>query len=158
MNIGSPEGVMFIAKMLGTAIAVFFGICFFIGLVYGEEGGIKPLRIPDKFDIGYISEEPRKTSYNPLKAEEDEIRTLKIKIQKAKLKRELHELENEKPKTKPVKKQPEAPVVNHVVEDAINALVSLGEKKTQAKLKVEQYIKLNPNANLNQVIRGVYKK
>jgi len=92
----NPENTIFVAKTLGVAIGIFFGLCFLIGVLFGPTE-IKSLTIPDKIDIGYISEASNAYQYttyggsSALKAEQDEIKRLRNKVTKMKLERQLAE-------------------------------------------------------------------
>lgn len=172
----NPENIMFVAKMLGVGIGIFFGLCFLIGVLSGSTE-IKPLTIPDKVDIGYISGASNAYQYttyggsSALKAEQDEIKRLRNKVTKMKLERQLAEqLEIErlvvecerqpqqvksqpKPQSKPVEKK------HPLFDDCVAALMSLGEKKSSATQVASKYLTNNPQTKtVDQFIVGVYKR
>ncbi len=170
------ENVMFMAKSLGVALGVFIGICFFIGVLSGSTE-IKPISIPDKFDIGYISAPSNAYHYtvygddNSLKSEQEEIKRLRNKVQKIKLERQLaQELEIERLVSeckKPEQKtQPQKNPVSStqktkhpMLDECISALVSLGEKKQSAVKAATDFLNKNPNTKtVDEFIIGIYKK
>lgn len=136
MGVENPENMIFISKMIGTCIAVFFGICFFIGVCCDNEK-IKPLTIPEKFDIGYINDCPIS---NYIELEKDKIQPEKTKKNTSKTIKDIQ--------------QP-----NNLIEECITALVSLGEKRAVAKSIVNNYFINNPTTqSIEQFISGVFKK
>ena len=154
MGIEDPVGMMFLAKIIGTCIAVFFGICFFIGLFYGEEAGIKPLEIPDRVDIGYINDY-RHVTAKPIDPKKLEIQELKHKVERMRLEKQLRDLQKDKADKKK-KKQCEQ---NPLMKECVEILISVGEKKSEAIEKVNKYFKDNPNTtNTNDFILGIFKK
>ena len=166
----SPETLMFTAKMLGTAIAVFFGICFLIGLIAGEEGGVEPLRFSDKassvddqdlFAIATGDEEylAAHCTLDPkvqIQNEKLEIQRLRNKYARMKVEQQIADLQN-----KPTKKERgiSGTQTNPLIFECINALVGLGEKKSNARAKVHKYFTDNPNTKtVDQFISGVFQK
>lgn len=161
MGIEDPSGVMFTAKMLGTCIAVFFGICFFIGLLGGDKLGIKPLVISDKIDLGYIRDNNpvviKNISVKPLEHEnqKQEIQHLKYKLEKMRIEDQLRSLQRKKVDRKKKKKCEQSPLMK----DCVDAMVSMGENKRDAVNKVTKYFNNHPNTNnVNDFILGVFKK
>lgn len=161
MGVEDPVQMMFLAKMFGTAIAVFFGICFCFGLFFGDKANIKPLSIPDKIDIGYISDLPSK---NKNKSNE-EINELKHRVQLLKLKKQLSDLEQENAidnitKTSTRKVNPPTQNIDpKLFEDCTKTLIALGEKKSSAKKIVFDYLSENKNIKtVEEFILGVFKK
>lgn len=173
MGIDNPESTMFVAKACGAFIAVFFGICFYIGYAKGEEFGIKPLNCSDKFDIGYISpvvEAPVKVSkvkqVDPEEeAEKRRLQKLRNELERMKLEKQLRELRDEisqpkkKPRNEPVVETKTSPKENPLFNECVNTLVALGEKKSSAINIVKAYFENNPNTTtVNDFILGVFKK
>jgi hypothetical protein len=184
MNIVTPDSLMVTAKILGIALGVFMGLCFLIGVLSGSTE-IKPLKIPDKIDIGYISGPSnayRYTTYDEsdnLKAEQDEIKRLRNKVTKIKLERQLAEqLEIERliAESNRQKQQENNSSPNHIAkqsqaqqkpedkkhplfDDCVAALMSLGEKKTSAMQATAKFLKDNPKTKtIDEFIVGVYKR
>lgn len=157
---------MFTAKMLGTAIAVFMGICFFIGFIAGEEGGVEPLRLSDGgvddqdlFAIATGNEEylAAHCTLDPkvrIQNEKLEIQRLKNKYARMKVEQQIADLQN-----KPAKKKGgiSGTQTNPLIAECVEALVSLGEKKSTARSKVNKYFMSNPNTNtVEEFISGAF--
>lgn len=157
MGIENPEYMMFIAKMLGTAIAVFLGICFFIGLLAGDSLGIEPLKIPDKVDIGYINDYSYATSraVKVVDNEKAEIQQLRNKLERMRIEKQLKDLQKKSSEDKRKKKCEQSPLMKECVE----VLVSMGEKKQIAIDTVHKYFKTHPETKTtNDFILGVFKR
>jgi len=163
----SPETLMFTAKMLGTAIAVFFGICFLIGLIAGEEGGVEPLRFSDKassvddqdlFAIATGDEEylAAHCTLDPkveIQNEKLEIQRLRNKYARMKVEQQIADLQNKPTKKKGVS----GTQTNPLITECINALVGLGEKKSNARATVNKYFANNPKTKtVDEFISGVF--
>ena len=162
----SPESLMFTAKILGTAIAVFMGICFFIGLIAGEEGGVEPLRLSDKvgsvdnqdlFAVAtgneeYLAAHCTLDSAEELRREKEELQRMRNKVARMKLQKQMDQLQQSsqaKPKTQ----------ANPLIEECVEAMVVMGEKKSSAKVVVNNYFASNPNTKtVEEFISGVFKK
>lgn len=166
----SPETLMFTAKMLGTAIAVFMGICFLIGLIAGEEGGVEPLRFSHKagsvddqdlFTIGTGNEEylSAHCTLDPkvqIQNEKLEIQKLRNKYARMKVEQQIKDLKN-----KPTKKRKDTAgtQTNPLISECFNALVSLGENKSTARTIVNKYFANNPKTKtVDQFIVGVFQR
>lgn len=184
MNIVSPDSLMLTAKILGIALGVFMGLCFLIGVLSGSTE-IKPLKIPDKIDIGYISGPSNAYQYTTygdkesLRAEQDEIKRLRNKVTKIKLERQLaqqleierlvtesnrqnQQFNNSTPrqavKQSPLQQKP-ADKKHPLFDDCVAALMSLGEKKTSAMQATAKFLKDNPKIKtIDEFIVGVYKR
>tara|TARA_B100002019_G_scaffold57223_1_gene49129 strand:+ start:1705 stop:2127 length:423 start_codon:yes stop_codon:yes gene_type:complete len=86
----------------------------------------------------------------------DEIEQEKIDIQKLKNKVARMKLEQELAKLQATNEEPAK--VNPLITECIDALVSLGEKKSVARAKVNKFFVDNPNVNtVDQFITGVFK-
>lgn len=143
-----PDSVMIAAKILGTAIGTFFGICFFIGVLNGSTE-IKPLAIPDNFDIGYISD---RHSVKQFKSNTEEINILRNKVQKLKLKRQLAE-ELELKRSKKTRSK------HALFDECVSTLISLGENKARATQITTEFLEKSPNVKtIDEFITGVFKK
>ncbi len=169
----SPETLMFTAKMLGTAIAVFMGICFLIGLIAGEEGGVEPLRFSDKagnvddqdlFAIATGNEEylAAHCTLDPkvqIQNEKLEIQKLRNKYARMKVEQQIADLKN-KPTKQPVKKKDiSGTQSNPLISECINSLVALGETKSVARATVREYFANNPNTKtVDEFIKGVFER
>lgn len=162
----SPESLMFTAKMSGTAIAVFFGICFLIGLVAGEEGGVEPLRLSDNvgsvynqdlFAVAtgneeYLAAHCALDSAEELRREKEELQRMRNKLARMKLQKQMDQLQ----KSSQAKPKPQT---NPLIEECVEAMVVMGEKKSSAKLTVNNYFTDNPNTKtVEEFISGVFKK
>jgi hypothetical protein len=163
----SPETLMFTAKMLGTAIAVFMGICFFIGLIAGEEGGVVPLRLLDKagsvddqdlFAIATGNEEylAAHCTLDPkvqIQNEKLEIQRLKNKYARIKVEQQIADLENKK------RNDTAGTQTNPLIAECVNALMGLGENESKARAKVNKYFANNPNTKtIDEFIAGVFQR
>lgn len=165
----SPETLMFTAKMLGTAIAVFFVMCFIIGLIAGEEGGIEPLRLSDRADgvddqdlfaiatgdeeylAAHCTLDPKVQVQN----EKLEIQKLRNKYARMKVEQQIEDLKN-KPNKRPTNTA--GTQTNPLITDCIDAMVAMGEKKSAARATVNKYFTSNPNTNsVEDFISGVFK-
>lgn len=163
----SPETLMFTAKMLGTAIAVFMGICFFIGLIAGEEGGVVPLTLLDKagsvddqdlFAIATGNEEylAAHCTLDPkvqIQNEKLEIQRLRNKYARIKVEQQIADLENKK------RNDTAGTQTNPLIAECVNALVGLGENESKARAKVNKYFANNPNTKtIDEFIAGVFQR
>lgn len=163
----SPETLMFTAKMLGTAIAVFMGICFFIGLIAGEEGGVVPLRLLDKagsvddqdlFAIATGNEEylAAHCTLDPkvqIQNEKLEIQRLRNKYARIKVEQQIADLENKK------RNDTAGTQTNPLIAECVNALMGLGENKSKARAEVNKYFANNPNTKtIDEFIAGVFQR
>lgn len=157
MGIDDPTGLMFTAKMLGTCLAVFFGICFFIGLFAGEQMGIEPLKIPDKIDLGYIRDNQtiKTVSVKTVDTEKLEIQKMRNKLEKMRLEDQMRTLQKKKADSKKKKTCEQNPLMK----DCVQALVAMGEKQKDAINKVNSYFKNYPDTKtVNDFILGVFKR
>lgn len=139
--------VIFISKVLGTALGVMFFLCFLYGLTNED---VKPLKIPDRFDIGYIDDPVVQQTI----ILEDETPTPRPR---------------QKPKPRPKKKQPKKVVSQKATEngcqddqlrqDCVDALVALGTKKSEARRVAAQCLAANPQIKtVNEFIPIVFKR
>jgi len=81
-----------------------------------------------------------------IKKEKDDLQRLRNKITRIKLEKQLRDLEG--------KEQ----TVNPLLSDCVDAMVSMGETKTKAKVTVNKYFDSNPNTStLEEFLSGVFK-
>ena len=92
---------------------------------------------------------PTPDEIDDIEEEKRNIQRLRNKVARLKLEKELSKLQ-----------EPQEPTVsNHLISDCIDALVTLGEKKSQARAKVNKYFLNNPNTKtVDQFISGVFQK
>lgn len=162
----NPDSIMFTAKLLGVVIATLFGICFFIGLIYGEEGGIKPLRLSGKvgdiddqnlFAVATGNEEylAAHCTLDPnmeIQNERLEIQRLKNKLARMKVEQQIADLKSKLAKQYTKQNNP-------LIAECIDALVALGEKTSVARSLVNQYFINNPDTHsVEEFIQGVFKR
>ena len=140
--------------MLTTSIV----FAVIIGILYGIYFDVKPIKFSDKFDLGYVrKDEPSQTFKGII--EEDELETLKKEVEIAKLRKQLVELKARQVHAPNSKNKPKDQVdVNPIIKDCIDALVSMGEKKSVARATVNKYFASNPNTKtVEEFITGVFK-
>jgi hypothetical protein len=139
---------------LSDALATIISTGFILILIAGGIAGymnnnIQPFGTPefikdlkeDKIKIGYIESAPP-----PLP---DEITQMKREIEYLKLKKQLDELKAET--TEPA-------VDTKLINDCIEALVALGDKKSVARSKANRYFVNNPETKtVDEFISGVFK-
>jgi hypothetical protein len=113
--------------------------------------------ISDRFELGYMENNNQNTTTG--KQEEDELKVLKREIEIAKLRKELVKLKARQVHAPNSKNKPKDQVdVNPIIKDCIDALVSMGEKKSVARATVNKYFASNPNTKtVEEFITGVFK-
>lgn len=134
----SHDVIMIGVKFFGCVIGVFLFLCFMGGLLNPE---VKPLKIPDRFDVGYIDDPEPQVIY--------------VEVEK---------------QPKPKKKQPKKVVPKKTTEkgcqaddqlrqDCVDALVSLGTKKGEARRVAAQCLAANPQIKtVNEFLPIVFKR
>ena len=144
-----PEVSTFLAQAISWA--------FFIILIGGGVAGwlnAKPLQTPDilkdlandRIQLGYIDDNVNSQVNVALSEDGDEIAAMKKQIQLLKLKKELKSL------------QEESSVDNVFFEECVDAMIALGEKKTEAKKKTKQILAKDPKINtVDSFIQQAYK-
>lgn len=132
------DAIMLSVKFFGCIIGVFLFLCFMGGLLNPE---VKPLKIPDRFDIGYVDDPEPQVIY--------------VEVEKA---------------PKPKKKQPKkvvpkqtakksCPADDQLRQDCVDALVSLGTKKGEARRVAAQCLAQNPHIKtVQEFIPEVFKR
>lgn len=146
-----------IAQLILFSLVIIFTVSFLVG-VFNKNA--KPLNISNKFDLGYIDDVKPSTVARPSVAtKDDELKVLKREVEIAKLRKQLVELKARQVHAPNSKNKPKDQVdVNPIVKDCIDALVSMGEKKSVARATVNKYFASNPNTKtVEEFITGVFK-
>ena len=143
-----------VAYFIAMFIVFVFAVSFSIG--WAKADGVKP--ISDKFELGYIEEDA--PSVMPVQTqvveEYDELKDLKRQVEIAKLKQQLHDLNNPKPPIKPTQKP--KPTKPAIFDDCVDALVALGTPARKAKAEVQNIFDRNPNIKTVQDFITEYGK
>ena len=143
-----------VAYFIAMFIVFVFAVSFSIG--WAKADGVKP--ISDKFELGYIDEDA--PSVMPVQTqvveEYDELKDLKRQVEIAKLKQQLHDLNNPKPPIKPTQKP--KPTKPAIFDDCVDALVALGTPARKAKAEVQNIFDRNPNIKTVQDFITEYGK
>lgn len=130
--------------IIGIAVAVFMAIVFFTsGLSQAQP---LPLRIPEYIDtgVGFRESAPPPVNHNA------ELQALRLELENLK--------KQSKPPTPKPKPKPKA-TENPLIQECINALEGLGEKRSAARATVNKYFLNNPNTKtVEQFIAGVFKR
>ncbi len=144
------EVAYFIAMFIVFVVACSFSIG------WAKADGIKP--ISDKFELGYIEEDVLQEI--PVQAqiveEYDELEDLKRQVEIAKLKQQLHDLNNPKPPIKPTQKPKTTKPA--IFDDCVSALVTLGTPARKAKAETQIIFDTNPNIKTVQDFITEYGK
>lgn len=142
------------AYFIAMFIVFVFALSFSIG--WAKADGIKP--ISDKFELGYIEEDVLPVT--PVQAqvveEYDELKDLKRQVEIAKLKQQLHDLNNPKPPIKPAQRP--KPTKPAIFDDCVSALVGLGTPTRKAKAEAQIIFDKNPNIKTVQDFITEYGK
>lgn len=180
------NALQWIAELIAMGLGVFFAACFVAGLIAGPDK-IKPASIiPEQIEIGYISEpkplhSPAPKPRTASSSQDREIKRLKEQI--AKLKKDKKRKPQKAtytgtgwdrvdvagntgddwnpPEYYEAKKSPSKttspPIDSGLMEECRSVLVSLGEKKAQAKKIVKDYFEKYPSTkSVDEFITGVY--
>lgn len=135
--------------IIGIAIGVFMVIVFFTSGL--SESPSKPsMRIPEYIDTGIGFREPAPP---PVRANHDaELQALRAEIQQLKQ-------QKQQPRQRPQQQQKPKKVENPIIQDCVNALEGLGEKRSVARATVSKYFVNNPNTNsVEDFLSGVFKR
>jgi hypothetical protein len=146
-----------IAQLILFSLVIIFIVSFLVG-VFNKNA--KPLNISNKFDLGYIDDvKPSTVVRHSAATKDDELESLKKQIEIAKLRKELVKLKARQVHATNSKNKPKDQVdVNPIIKDCIDALVSMGEKKSVARATVNKYFASNPNTKtVEEFITGVFK-
>ena len=150
-----PVTVDFISIFAAIATGTFIAICFIWG--YLNSDSVEPLKVPDKFELGYIEDRNPPTKVSA-REEYDELKDLQRQVKIKKLKQELKNLDKPKPQSKPKTIEPKKQA-NPIIVDCVEALTNMGEKKSVARATVNKYFVNNPNTNtVEDFLEGVFKK
>ena len=142
-----------VAYFIAMFIVFVFAVSFSIG--WANADGTKPFS--DKFELGYIEEDVSTPSVQVQVADEyDELKDLKRQVEIAKLKQQLHDLNNPKPPNKPTQKP--KPTKPAIFDDCVDALVALGTPARKAKAEVQNIFDRNPNIKTVQDFITEYGK
>ncbi len=153
------------AFFLGSFVAYLLGVIVIVSFIYGMlNKNVKPLTFSDEIEIGIIKDKPapiQKTRSVPrpqpiatqvVNVEEDELKVLKRKVEIAKLKKQLHDLNNPKP---PKESKPSKPPIFN---DCVSALTTLGSPVRKAKAEAQNIFDRNPNIKTVQEFITEYGK
>tara|TARA_Y100001937_G_C7021942_1_gene285859 strand:- start:214 stop:675 length:462 start_codon:yes stop_codon:yes gene_type:complete len=150
-----PATVDFISMFAAMATGTFIAICFIWG--YLNSDSVEPLKIPDKFELGYIEDRNPPTKVSA-REEYDELKDLQRQVKIKKLKQELKNLDKPKAQPKPKTTEPKKQV-SPIITDCIDAMIAMGEKKSAARATVNKYFVSNPNTkSVEDFLSGVFKK
>lgn len=142
------------AYFIAMFIVFVFALSFSIG--WAKADGIKP--ISDKFELGYIEEDVLPVT--PVQAqvveEYDELKDLKRQVEIAKLKQQLHDLNNPKPPIKPTQRPKSTKPA--IFDDCVSALVGLGTPTRKAKAEAQIIFDKNPDIKTVQDFITEYGK
>ena len=143
-----------VAYFIAMFIIFVMAVSFSIG--WAKADGIKP--ITDKFELGYIEDYPVEQTgvVIPVAEEYDELKDLKRQVEIAKLKQQLHDLNNPKPPIKPTQRP--KPTKPAVFDDCVSALIGLGTPARKAKAEAQNIFDRNPNIKTVQEFITEYGK
>ena len=142
------------AYFIAMFIVFVFALSFSIG--WAKADGIKP--ISDKFELGYIEEDvlPVTPVQAQIVEEYDELKDLKRQVEIAKLKQQLHDLDNPKPPIKPTQRP--KPTKPAIFDDCVSALAGLGTPTRKAKAEAQIIFDKNPDIKTVQDFITEYGK
>jgi len=137
------------------AMFIVFVVACSFSIGWAKADGIKPFT--DKFELGYIEDSPvEQNVLEPVVEEYDELKDLERKVKIAKLKKQLHDINNPKPSVKPDKKsKPSKPAI---FDDCVSALAGLGTPARKAKAEAQVIFEKNPNIKTVQEFITEYGK
>ena len=138
------------------AMFIVFVVACSFSIGWAKTDGIKPFS--DKFELGYIEEDVLPTSPVEVQVidEYDELKDLERQVKIAKLKKQLHDINNPKPSAKPTKRsKPSKPAI---FDDCVSALTGLGTPARKAKAEAEVIFERNPNIKTVQEFITEYGK
>ena len=145
-----------IAHFIAMFIVFVVACSFSIG--WAKADGIKPFT--DKFELGYIEDRPiEQNVLEPVVQEYEELKDLERKVKIAKLKKQLHDINNPKPSVRSVKPDKKSkPSKPAVFDDCISALTGLGTPARKAKAEAQVIFEKNPNIKTVQEFITEYGK
>lgn len=137
------------------AMLVLFIVAWSLSIGWAKADGIKP--ITDKFELGYVEDYPVEQNFlqATLVDEYDELKDLKRKVEIAKLKQQLSELNNPKPV---IAKASQNNTNSQLQNDCTDALIGLGVPKRKASAEVKIILGRNPNIKTVQQFITEYGK
>ena len=157
------QALQWIAEILAMLIGSFLALCFVGGLIAGPDkiepiGGRESVGVDDQDlfavatgDEEYLAAHCTVGTKEQIQQEKLELQMMRNKVAKLKLEKQLSKLTE----SNTVAKAIDSALVN----DCISSLVALGEKKTDAKKRVEKYFSTNPNTKtVDEFILGVFGK
>lgn len=160
------EVIMWLSKALAWGIFLYFVACFLYGFC---NDAVKALRIPDRFDIGYIdNDDPVAPQVVIVDGVIDEPAPKPKRKTKAEKRADDGRPETRKPVEKPV--QPKkvvpkqtakksCPADDQLRQDCVDALVTLGTKKSEARRVAAQCLAQNPHIKtVQEFIPEVFKR
>ena len=143
MGFDNPELTNIIAGFVGCMIGVFWWLCFMRGLM---DESVKPLNVPERFDIGYIDGPPTQ-----------QIVVVQDKPTKKKKKRtkQSRKRKNVRGTLKPTPQGPS----DELIADCVGALVPLGTKRGEARRVATKTLIENPEIDtVEKFINKVFKR
>ena len=130
-----------------------------VGLFYFIKGFIKPdpSKIPawlsdllnGKIELGYIDDGDEQVEVQVEAVTKDTVTHLREQVEILKLKKQLKELKEES--AKPT-------VDSKLLKECTDILVSLGEKRADAKKKAQDFLQDNPDATVDDLVSKIYEK
>lgn len=138
------------------SMLIIFIIATSFSIAWAKADGTKP--ISDRFELGYVEDYPVEQNYlEAVVVEEyDELKDLKRQVEIAKLKQQLHDLNNPKPPIKPTQRP--KPTKPAIFDDCASALIGLGTPARKAKAEVQNIFDRNPNIKTVQEFITEYGK
>jgi hypothetical protein len=129
---------------LSSVIAYSLGVIFVCSMIYGMlNKNVEPLKFNDNFDLGYVRDNVPTAMV--IEEQYDELKELKRKLEIAKLKKQLAELE------KPTYN-------NELFNDCVDSLIGLGTPSRKAKAEAQNIFNKNPNIKTVQEFITEYGK
>jgi len=143
-EIADPKATDTISAIIFTVLSFIMAISFLVGIF---SDNVKPIKLTDKFDLGYIEDKPVAQNYSQVTVAEeyDELKDLKRKVEIEKLKKQLRELQ------KPV-------FDDDLFRDCVDALTGLGTSPRKAKAETQVLFEKNPNIKTVQEFIREYGK
>jgi hypothetical protein len=124
-----PRSIDLMVKLCSYVIGTFWFLCFFNGLT---NKSVKPLKMPERFDLGYIDDPPELQCSAPIELP-------RVKKKKKKKKKQPKRVAS----AQATKKSCPAPN-QALANDCKDALVGLGTKKSEAKRAATKFLTENP--------------
>tara|TARA_B100000287_G_scaffold247156_1_gene232314 strand:- start:134 stop:571 length:438 start_codon:yes stop_codon:yes gene_type:complete len=142
----------FIANSFVLFLFVYVTFSFVKGFINPDPEKI-PAWLADLFngriELGYIDDGEPEPEIELEVSPRDKVSELKEQVEILKLKKQLKELKEEA--TKPT-------VDNKLLKECVDILVSLGEKRSEAKKKAKDFLQDNPDATVDDFVSKIYEK